>query len=397
MSAPLSGPGVGLQVPQFLYPSEINPINTPYDYGSNQVTLNAGDQIPVPAGTWYISLGNYLILEFLDPITGVWQLSTAAGWNSGYLYVKSDGFNFRIANRLGCPVGGVVTQYGGGWVQASTTVAVTGGGGSTWQAIVGGQLAASLATIGGSGRFGAGYGVPPILIIPPPPSAANNSNGVGGVQASGYVTIANGTVSGVTLTNPGAGYPTAPAFAALLPNPTDPNLATGITMATIGFSVTGSGSITGLLCTNPGNPLTTPANITLTPAGVGTNATLTPVMLQTVTAVSLVGSSTIGGVTGGAVTSQGGAWPTGTITNSPPFLGLAGRPRPVQAGLTVGAVGTLAAQVGTLIDGGLFYSAPTPILQTLQTTQGVGSVTGSSTVTFVMGSRPDIAILQPAP
>src|SRR5262252_1351075 len=102
MPAPLSGPGAGLNIAQNLYPSQI--FNSGYDFGSNQVALNSGDEIPVPSGVWYIGLGFYLTLEYLDPVLGVW-ISTACGtWQTGPIYVKSDGFNFRVANRTACPV-----------------------------------------------------------------------------------------------------------------------------------------------------------------------------------------------------------------------------------------------------------------------------------------------------
>ena len=55
MPTPLSGPGVGLPIPQNLYPSELS--NAPYDYGTNQLALAPGQQIPLPAGPWYISCG----------------------------------------------------------------------------------------------------------------------------------------------------------------------------------------------------------------------------------------------------------------------------------------------------------------------------------------------------
>jgi hypothetical protein len=395
MPAPLSGPGLGLALPQNLYPSQL--YNAPYDSGTNHLTLNAGDQLPIAAGTWYISLGMYLMLEYYDSVTGTWKWAACAGQQGQLHYIKSDGFNYRIANRLGCPIGGIVTNPGGtAYVQASTTISVTGGGGSTWAPIVGGQLtqAGTLVTA----QAGAGYGVPPILIIPAPPPPANNANGVGGIQASGYAGISSGTISTIVITNPGAGYPTAPTNIVLLPNPTDPNIATGITLGTVSFSLTGSGSVVGALCTNPGNPISNPANITLTVAGAGTNATVIPAMLQTITACSLVGTSTLNLTTGVAVTSQGGGYSLGTLTNSPEYLGLRFLPRQAQISLVSTGGGTIAAQVGTLIDSGVFASPPSPILQTLPTTVGVyGSVTGSSTIVFTMGSRPDTAIIQPAP
>ena len=390
MPAPLSGPGLGLAPNQNLYPSELN--NAPYDIASNRQALAGGESIVLPAGDWYVSLGMYLILQFLDPVTGVWVMGASGGWESGVTFVKSDGFNVRVANMTGCPVAAVVTSYGSGYVQASTTIAVTGGGGSTWQPIVGGQLSfASVVTA----NAGAGYGVAPLVFIPPPPAAANNPNGVGGIPASGYVVIASGTVSGFTFTNPGAGYPTAPT-PVLVPSPFDPNLATGITAATLSFSLVGSGSICGVLCTNNGSPIVPPTAITLTVSGAGSQGTITPVMMQTIQSMTVSGGGTGYGTVAALLTTVGGAPPAGTITNGPDYNNLAFKPRPAQVSLAITGTGTIAAQTGTIVDGGLFEAAPTPVVIGGAQAGAAGSIAGP-TVVFTMGTRPDIAVIQTAP
>jgi hypothetical protein len=394
MTGPLSGPGIGLQLPQNLYPSELT--GAPIDSPSNRITLAGGETLPLPAGDWYITLGNYLILQFLDPVTGIWAAGAAAAWTGSIQFIKSDGFNVRIANLTGCPLNASVTAYGSAYVQASTTVAVTGGGGSTWQPIIGGQIgtvstfSVNIPTVGG------GYGVAPILLIPPPPPAANNPNGVGGVPATGYVIISSGTLSSVVLTNPGAGYPVAPT-PVVVTNPTDPNISSGITQGAVAFSLTGSGSLTAVLCTNNGAPLANPANITLTVSGVGTNATAVANVLQTITAASVTGGGAGYGTVAALLTTVGGIPNAGTITNNPDFLNLAFRPRAAQVQLsTSGATGTIAATTGLIIDGGLFLSKPTAVI-----VPGAGPSTGASitgpTVSLTMGSAADIAVVQPAP
>src|SRR5271154_2248279 len=107
MPGPMSGPGVGLQLPQNLYPTEL--YNSPYDFASNYQCLAAGDQLPIPRGDWLISLGSYSVLQFQDSVTasGVWSTIASAAWDSGLLYVQSDGFSYRIANMTGCPVGAI--------------------------------------------------------------------------------------------------------------------------------------------------------------------------------------------------------------------------------------------------------------------------------------------------
>lgn len=393
----IGGPGQGLPYPQNLYPSELQ--NAPYDSASNRLTVPAGFELPIPAGTWYITLGNYLTMDFLDPVTGVWSLGPTAGWSGGIRYVKSDGQNVRIANRLACPIGAAILVGGTAYVQASTTISVTGGGGSTWQPIIGGSLAMNTATIV-TANAGAGYGMAPIVIIPPPAPAQTNPNGVGGIPATGYATIASGTISGFTFTNVGSGYPGNGTFnVTALANPSDPNSATGITLGTLTFSVGGAGVLTGVLCTNSGAPLSNPANISLTVSGVGSSASINPIVLQTIVTASVVGGSTIGYDTGSLalVTTVGGYPGQGSIAASPDFLFLGGRPRPAQIALTVGGVGTIAAQTGAIYDGGFFYSAPSPVLVLDPLVASTGTIIGSSTIVFTMGSKPDIAMLQPAP
>jgi hypothetical protein len=388
MTQRIAGPGLPLPLPQNLYPTELGGANL--DFGSNRLTLPPGAAVPVPAGEWLVSLGMYLFLQYLDPITNTWITSASGGWEGPHIYVFSDGYNVRIANMLGCPIDGVVTAPGTGYVQASTTIAVTGGGGSTWQPIIGGQLAVIGGTLVSSG---AGYGIAPLAIIPQPPPAASNPNGVGGVPADGYFTIASGTISGFTFTNPGAGYPAGLTITAYA-SPYDPNLSTGITLGTIAFSLAAGGSLTGVLCTNSGAPIANPANITLTVSGVGSQGTVSPIMVQTITKGSVTGAGTGFGTIGVELTTVGGAPPTSTYTNSPTNLYLAYKPRPAQIGLTgTGSGGTVAAQAGTIYDGGLFYSTPSPIVS-------AGAQSGSlagPTVALTMGSVPDIAYLQPAP
>src|SRR5208282_1128264 len=389
MPVPLAGPGQGLPFPQNLYPSEL--LNAPYDPSSNRQALAPGNSIVLPAGDWYISLGQYCVLQYLDPVTGIWTMATAPGWTSGNLLITADGFTSRIANLTGCPVSASVTSYGSAYVQSTTSITVAGGT-STWLPIVGGQLAVLSIT-----AAGAGYGVAPLVFIPPAPPAQTNANGVGGIQASAYAVIASGTVSAITFTNPGAGYPVAP-IGLIVPSPFDPNLSTGITAATVTFSLVGSGSITGALCTNNGVALANPANVTLTVAGAGTNATIVPNVMQTILTCSTTGNGTGWGTVAAAITTVGGSASVGTITNSPEFNNIAFRPRPAQIQVTLTGAGTIAAQVGTIYDGGLFLNKPNAVLLPSQfaggPTPGLGSIVGP-TITFTMGGANDLVIIQP--
>ncbi len=396
----LSGPGLGLPLPQNLYPTELQ--NAPYDFSNSRVTLPPGAAIQVPAGDWYIGLGMYLVLQYLDPITNVWVTTASGGWESSVAHVTSDGFNLRIANLTGCVVAASINNAGSGYAQATTTVAVTsvalqGNSAPTFLPIIGGALAQSGGTLTANG---AGYGVPPIAFIPAPPPGANNPNGVGGVPASGYGVMASGTLAGFTFTNQGAGYPSAPPCV-ILPSPFDPNFLAGssITLASLVVTLTASGSITGVLVPNNGAPLANAslANITLTVGGAGSGASLVAVVMQTVVSATVTGagvgySSTVFA----GVTSVGGIPPAGAITASPDTINLAWKPRPLQAGIQVGGTATTtltAGQAATIFDGGLFEGVPSVVLLPLSGT----APSTLATLALVMGSRPDIAILQPAP
>lgn len=386
MAGPISGPGIGLPLPQNLYPSELNA--APYDAPTNRITLAPGQSWVVPRGDWNIGLGHYLILQYLDPVTNAWMTSSGAAYERGPVYVRGDGFNLRVANLLGCPTGAVVAALGSAYVQASTTIVATPGN-STWLPIVGGALAAVAQTTLTSGG---GYGVAPIVLIPAPPGPANNANGVGGTPATAWAAISSGTVSGVTLNNPGAGYPSAP-IAVIVPSPFDPNLAVGITQATVTFTLTGSGQIRGAICTNSGAPLANPNQLTLTIAGAGTSGSLSAVALQTVTAASVSGVGTGFGTVAALLTTIGGVPPQGSIAG-PSSLYLSWLPRPAQVGLTVTAAGTLGTQLGAVYDGGLFdtNTAPTPLIVQNPIS---GSVIVAPTLVLTMGGVPDILRVQP--
>lgn len=394
MTQGLSGPGIGLPPPQNYYPSQLQ--NAPQDPSSNRLALAAGDTFVIPAGDFYINTGCYCVLQYLDPVTNIWSMTNTAAWTGGLQFIKSDGFTTRVANLLNCPVSAVITQSGGGWVQASTTITATGGT-STWLPIIGGALAQVGATMT---AVGGGYGIAPLVMIPPPPPASNNANGVGGVPASAYCAIGSGTVSGFTFTNVGSGYPSAPT-AVIVPSPFDPNLSTGITAATVTFSLTNAGALTGALCTNPGAPLAASNSITLGIAGAGSNATLVANILTSVTAVTVTGAGTGYGTVSALLTTVGGAPSVGTVTNSE-LLGLAWRPRPAQVGLAVstGTGGTIAAQNGTIFDGGLFLQSTTTAPNYVIISQPLTATTQAyvnATLALTMGTRPDVVTLQPAP
>jgi hypothetical protein len=393
----ISGPGLGLQLPQNLYPSELQ--NAPYDFSTNAIALAPGNALPIPRGTFMVHTGMYSVIQYLDPITNSWTMSPSAAWTGPLHVVQSDGFNVRVANMLGCPVSAVVTALGTGtWVQASTVITPTPANGSTWAPIIGGRLALTGGTIT-TATAGAGYGKPPLVFFPAPPPASNNPNGVGGIPAKGWTSIANGSVNGFTFTNPGAGYATAPTVV-LLPDPTDPNLATGITAATLTFTLTNTASLTGAICTNSGAALTGPASgadygFTLSVTGAGAAASLSANILQTVIGTSITGAAGGYGTTAMEISTVGGV-PTGGSIPNEYSIGNAWRPRKAQIGYSVTGSGSLApGTVGTIYDGGLFLgaSAPTPVVSILPL--ATTGTLNSSGLALRVGAVADYVLIQP--
>lgn len=396
MPGPLSGPGIGLQLAQNLYPSELT--NSPLDFSNNQLALAPGDAIAIPAGTWYIQT-NYSVLQYLDPVNNTWTIAPSASDFGGYEYCKSDGFNFRIANLTGCPVSASINTPGSGYVQA-TTVITANVGNSSWAPIVGGQMSMLWASVVNTVASttttlnGNGFGIAPLVLIPAPPPPANNANGVGGVQATAWASISasGGSVATVSMTNPGAGYPLGTTLTCtIVPSPYDPNITSGITNGTILAVPYGSGSLVGVLCTNPGAQLSAAqiATFSLTVSGAGTGATLTANVMQSVISASVSGA---GPGTNMLVQTAGGAPATSSFTNSPPNLHLAFRPRTAQITFASMAAGS----AGTVIDGGLFLcpgsSPPLPVPAAVTPGASLATVTLTA-----IGGVPDLVYMQPAP
>lgn len=390
----ISGPGVGLPFPQNLYPSQLQ--NAPADPSSNRLGLAPGQSIVLPAGDFYVTLGGYLAIQFLDPVTNTWTRGSGSAYNRGQVWVKSDGFTCRIANLTGCVVSASVINGGTGYVQATTTITAIGaftGAAPTILPIVGGAL----GTVGTltSTNAGAGYGVAPLVMIPPPPPAQSNSNGVGGIPAVAIAVIASGTVSSISILNPGAGYPSAPQ-ALIVPSPFDPNLSVGITNATVAFSLTSTGVIMGALITNNGSPLPNGSlnSVTLSIGGAGTSGSLTANVMQTVVAATVSGPGVGYGTTESLIETTGGVPIAGTITNDPNATRLAWFPRPAQIGLTPANTSVSVGSPGTIYDGGLFEGAPSVVLNQAANLAAPSTV---ASVAIVLGSRADIAVIQQAP
>jgi len=367
----LGGAGLGLPLPQYVSPPQL--YNGNLQGASAPMGLAPGDALPVPPGVWEIVLGSYAMLQYLDPLTGGWYNFPTADQSSNPIQIKSDGENFRVANLTGCVIGAVVTGGGSAYVQSTTSV-VASSGGAVFQPIVGGVLTSITVTTAGTG-----YTIPPVVFIPDPP--------VPGLAATAAATIANGTVSAITLLAQGGGYASVPSIT-LLPSPYDPNLA-NITNATAGVtSLTGTGSLVAVIVTNNGAASATAAVPTLTVTGAGASATVSAVVLSTTTSVSVSGVG-VGYNANTLLFSVGGRANFANLFTNPYWENsILPAPRNIQqASVTISSTSLTAA---TLYDGGLFTAQPTGVVLS-----NVASITTAGTISLVQGAANTHVFMQP--
>lgn len=363
MAQPLSGAGVGLQVPQALYPTNLT--SAEYQPATNTFTLAGGEALPIPAGRWVVDLGKYGSLQYMDPVTNVWTLLRSGDNNDQTITIWSDGFNVRAANETGCPVAAVVTNGGNGAYVQSTTTVVPSVGNSTWQAVVGGAVGTTVSVT----TPGSGYGIAPLVFF----DAPSNAPGSPDVQATGIAVLTSGSVSSITVINQGAGYTVAPNVT-ILANPADPNIAT-LVNATATCTLTGAGSITAILCTNPGVAVASVPTLTI--AGSGASAAATALVQYTITAASVT-TAGAGYGTAAYLTTVGGF----NAVASPAFVNPLIQQydyvqRPANIALTASSSIT---GIGTIVDGGLFIGTPTGVVI------GSGVVTTAAVVAVTLGS-----------
>jgi len=275
----VAGQNIGLQNPG-------NPVGPtlPFNFSnyplSNVFDLVAGAAILIPPGTWQI-YSTFSVVQWLDPVSGQW-LMYGNQTLTHTVIVNSDGANFRLWNPKGFPVAGAVTAAGTGYVQASTTVTVSGVTGSVWHAIVGGAL--GTFTVGNDAKGNAGGTnftcVPTVVIGPPPTSIVglpSTATALGGIQATATATLSGGAVNAVSIDIAGAGY-TSPPTVQIIPNPFDVNIGI-ITVPTVTVALTGAGTVTAVVMDNFGT--TAGAAPTLTINGAGSSATATATIVAT--------------------------------------------------------------------------------------------------------------------
>lgn len=283
----IGGQGLPLQYPQALNPVPFNFAQQPI---SRTLALIAGAAILIPAGTWMIfSVSGYSVVQYLSPVSGEWVPLGSSPQTTGFVFVNSDGANFRVWNPKGFPISGTVTGAGSGYVQSSTTV-TAGTGGSLWHAIVGGAVNSSV-TIGADAKGnvgGSNFTLPPTLVVQAPPAQLQNlpstTTAFGGISATATCTISAGAINAVTIAAAGAGY-SAPPVIQVIPNPFDTNIGS-ITVPTLTTTLTGAGTITGVLLDFFGTA--SGSAPTLTIAGAGSAATATANIVATAATDTIV-------------------------------------------------------------------------------------------------------------
>ncbi len=343
---------------------------------SNAVALSAGQtQVLSPAGWYMINLGLYSELQQLDPITGIWKNVGGNSNNGGVHFIYSDGNNYRLANQTGCAVGALITNAGSGYTSAPTVTASAGS--SIWSAIVGGALNTTVTVTNG----GTGYTYPPSVVIAAPPA--------GGIQATGTCTISAGAVATVTITNQGAGYTSPPQITFVNDSRELKNaaLSTGYGASAVA-TLTGSGTITGLLCTDHGTALTAVPTLSFSGGG-GSSAAATAIMCWTITAYA---AGTAGAGLAGTVAqiTAEDAFPTtaAAYTNPQTQANLVEtRQANIKAPISGGGI-TATGQV--IYDGGIYTSVPTPLV-----IPTASVVTTAPVVTFTMGGVSDFSYVSP--
>lgn len=334
---------------------------------TNRFQLQAGAAQLIPPGWWSIQHGPYCAIQQLDPITTIWRAIGSDA--SRQAYVQSDGVNYRVANQSGCAIGALLTNGGSSYTSAPA-VAFSAGG-AKGISIVGGALSTTVTVT----NAGTGYVYPPLVIIQAPPSP--------GIQATAHATLSGSTVSSVTVDNQGAGY-TSPPIINLINDPRDTTGSGAIAVGTL----TGAGTVTGVLVTDHGNAVTSIPTISFSGGG-GSSAAATAIMNWSVTAYAVTGG---GSVYSGTVqvTTQGTGIPTTATayTNPDTQTGLLRvRPANITAALSSGAI-TATGQ--TVLDGGciggvasnigVLINATTPPATAAALTLTVGGTTDAFTM-----------------
>lgn len=325
---------------------------------STVFTLQAGAVQIIPAGTWYIGSRKYSRVQEFDPTMGIWR---NIGDDSPFGYVRSDGVNVRLANQTGCAIGALMTTAGTLYTSAPTVTPSAGA--SVWQAIVGGALNTTVTVSNG----GASYVYPPLVEIAAPPAP--------GIQATAYCTLSGGAVSTITVDNQGAGYTQAPQISLI----NDSRDTTGYN-AQATCVLTGAGTITGVLCTDHGTPLTALPTLAFSGGG-GSAAAATVLMDWCFLNATLTAAGVAYNATGGYVVVTAANVPvTGGTGTNPASQNALLKTRPARLLWPTTTNGALAAATGVIVDDGGHY-LKVPLASEVEINFGNSIVTTAASLT----------------
>jgi len=343
---------------------------------TNLESFPAGQARILPAGQLLVNVGLYSTIEVWDPVLANWRILPRA--TDGWAFVDSDGTNWRIANRSGCAVGAIVTTAGTAYTSSPTITPSAGG--SKWTAIIGGRVATSPTIT----TAGAGYTYPPHLIVSAPPSP--------GIQATMTCTLSAGAVNAVTVTNQGGGYTTAPTVT-VVPDPRD-TLANITSNAVITAALTGAGTISGVLCTDFGTPVTAVPTFTISGGG-GSSLAITALMSFSAT---------------GYTVSNGGSFHTGTIIISGSgMVDTSVTPANTNPAIEKGIIIPRAAKLTPALSGNAIVASASTAPLTVEDwgygfqlipaaipIDGTGlATTAVTTLAFTVGGQTDTIVIQP--
>jgi hypothetical protein len=344
-----------------------------FSTGPVEVTLAGAQAHILPPGNILADIGRYTTLEIYDSNMGFWRNT---GNIAGTRLVNSDGTNYRLINRTGCPMGAIITSAGTGYTSAPTCTASSGG--SVWKVIVGGAINTTVTvTTGGA------YNYVPSIIFDQPPA--------GGVRATGYAVIAAGAISSVTVTNRGAGYVTAPTIT-IVQDPRD--TAAGGGVLTVNATLSTSTVPTAVICTDPGSIAQTTLPTLSFTGGGGSNLAATVVMNWTATGITVVTGGAVYGnaqpfsVQGAGLRSQA----TAVSGDAEPAIGVELiKPRNFLMEGTSTSAGAITA-TGLVIDDAGFGIQRVPDAIVLVGGSGLPTTTATATVT--VGATVDTSYYQ---
>ena len=345
---------------------------------STQIGLQAGQTWLIPSGRWELKPGRYTTIQEFDPIAQFWRTIGSGSTTGSLERVVSDGSNYRLANQTGCAIGALITNAGSGYT--SPPVVAASAGGSLWRAIVGGAISTTVTVTNG----GSNYTYPPAVVFQAPPA--------GGLPATGYCTLSGGAVSSITVTDQGAGYQLPPTVVFINDAREGQNGVVAGFGAVATTALTGSGTITGLVCIDHGTPLTSLPTLTFTSSS-GSSAAATVLMCWTITgyAVGTAGAGLSG--TFAQITAYD-ALPTTAAAYANPStqLGiLKGRAANIKAPISAGGVAVIGS-TGVLVDGGIYGAAPVPVVYA-----NASVVTTAPVVTVTVGGNAgaDVTVIEP--